>query len=72
MLLSGYQKSEILIGTIIFPMTYFSYLYISHTPIMIWDIIWCTITLFLILLFRNFYINFNILQSQTQNFSLTI
>ena len=72
MLLSGYQKSEIIIGTIIFPMVYFIYLYVSHTHIIIWDIIWCTITLFLILLFKNFYINFNILQSQAQNFSLTI
>lgn len=71
MLLSTYQKTEIVIGTLIFPMLYFVYLYLSKTPILIWDIIWCTITLHLILLFKNFYINLNLLQSQTQNFHLT-
>lgn len=71
MLLSTYQKTEIIIGTLIFPMVYFIYLYLSKTPILVWDIIWCTITLNLILLFKNFYINLNLLQSQTQNFHLT-
>ena len=64
MLLTNYQITEIIIGTFIFPMIYFLYLYFSNTKIIYWDIIWCTITLFIILIFKYFYINFNILQSQ--------
>jgi len=67
MLLTNYQITEIIIGTFIFPMLYFLYLYFSNTKIIYWDIIWCTITIFIILIFKYFYINFNILQSQ--NFS---
>ena len=67
MLLTNYQITEIIIGTFIFPMLYFLYLYFSNTKIIYWDIIWCTITLLIILTFKYFYINFNILQSQ--NFS---
>ena len=67
MLLNQYQITEILFGTIFFPLLYFLYLYYSNSIIIYWDIIWCTITIFLILTFRYFYINFNILQSQ--NFS---
>jgi hypothetical protein len=64
MLLTNYQKTEIIIGTFIFPMLYFLFLYFSNSYIIYWDIIWCTTTLFIILLFKYFYINFNILQSQ--------
>jgi len=67
MLLSTYQIIEIVIGTSIFPMLYFLYLYFTANTIIYWDIIWCTITLLIIMLFKDFYINFNILQSQ--NFS---
>jgi len=67
MLLTNYQITEIIIGTFIFPMLYFLYLYFSESKIIYWDIMWCTLTLFIILLFKYFYINFNILQSQ--NFS---
>lgn len=70
MLLTNYQITEIVIGTIIFPMLYFLYLYFARVNIVYWDIIWCTLTLFIILLFKYFYINFNILQSQ--NFSSNI
>ena len=48
----------------------FLYLYFSESTIIYWDIAWCTISLFIILLFKYFYINFNILQSQ--NFSSNI
>jgi hypothetical protein len=64
MLLSNYQITEVIIGTFIFPMFYFLYLYFASIDIIWWDIIWCTISLGIILLFRNFYINYNILQSQ--------
>lgn len=67
MLLTNYQITEIVLGTLIFSMLYFLYLYFSAPTIIYWDIIWCTTTLFIILLFKYFYINFNILQSQ--NFS---
>ena len=70
MLLTNYQVTEIIIGSLIFPMFYFLYLYFSESNIIYWDIIWCALTIFIILLFRNFYINFNILQSQ--NLSLTL
>ena len=49
MLLSNYQKTEILIGTIMFPYLYYYYLRVTHSPIIIWDILWCTFTLFIIL-----------------------
>ena len=67
MLLSNYQITEVILATIIFPIMFFIYLYFSETHIIYWDIIWCTISLCIILLFKHFYINYNILQSQ--NFS---
>jgi hypothetical protein len=67
MILNNYQITEIIIGSFLFPMMYFLFLYYSKSKIMVWDIIWCSFSIFIILLFKNFYINFNILQSQ--NFS---
>ena len=64
MLLSNYQATEIMLGTVLFPILYFLYLYLSNTHIIYWDILWCTISIFIILLFRYFYINYHILQSQ--------
>ena len=65
MLLTNYQITEIIIGTVIFPMLYFLYLYFTvNDQIIYWDIFYCTFILFIILLFKYFYINFNILQSQ--------
>jgi len=53
------------IGTVLFPMLYFIYLYFTRKDqIIYWDILYCTFILFIILLFKYFYINFNILQSQ--------
>jgi hypothetical protein len=68
MLLTNYQITEIILGTTLFPMFYFLYLYFTEKKqIIYWDIFYCTVILFIILLFKYFYINFNILQSQ--NFS---
>jgi hypothetical protein len=64
MLLTKYQITEIIIGSFIFPMIYFLYLYFLGGDIVYWDIIWCSISLFIILIFKDFYINFNILQTQ--------
>lgn len=64
MLLSNYQITEIIIGTLLFPMVYFLYLYFTNSKIIYWDIGWCTLVLFLIITFKDFYINFNILQAQ--------
>lgn len=72
MLITNYQKTEIIIGTFVFPMVYFLYLYFSETPIIYWDIIWCTFTVAIILLFRNFYINYYILQSQNISSNIII
>ena len=57
-------------GTLLFPIIYFIYIYLSSSDIIVWDIIWCTVVLFIALLFKYFYINYNLLQSQ--NFILTI
>jgi hypothetical protein len=70
MLLTYYQITEIIIGSALFPMFYFLFLYLSKSKIVYWDIIWCTLTIFIILLFKNFYINFNILQSQNLNITI--
>jgi hypothetical protein len=70
MLITNYQKTEIIIGTALFPMLYFLYLYFLKKGIVYWDIIWCTLSLFIILLFKYFYINYNLIQSQ--NFILTL
>jgi len=65
MLITNYQLTEIIIGSIIFPLFYFLYLYFTEKErIIYWDIFYCTGVLFIILLFKYFYINFNILQSQ--------
>jgi hypothetical protein len=70
MLLTTYQTTEVIIGTTMFPILYFLYLFFTETNIIYWDIIWCTITILIILIFRYFYINFNILQSQNLNMTL--
>ena len=72
MLLSKYQLTEIVIGSFLFPIIYYNYLKLTSQSIIIKDIIWCTFTLFLILLFKNFYMNFNLLESQAQNFHLML
>jgi len=72
MLLSIYQKTEIAIGTIFFPILYMLYLYFSDTTFIVWDIIWNTITIFIIILFKNFYINYNILQRQADSYHINI
>ena len=64
MILNDYQMTEILLGTCFFPLMYYLFLYYSKSKILVWDIILCNISIFIILLFKNFYINYNILQSQ--------
>ena len=68
MLLSSYQKSEIIISIIFFPIFYFIYLKLTNYNVILLDVVWCTMILFIILLFKNFYINYNILQKQAQDF----
>jgi hypothetical protein len=70
MLITKYQKTDILFSVLIFPLFYYIYLYLSDSKVRIWDIIFCTFTLFIILLFKYFYINYNLLQSQ--NLILTL
>ena len=68
MLLSLYEMIEIILSVIIFPVFYFLFLYFTvETKIIYWDIIWCTISLFIILLIKTLYINYYLLQNQ--NFS---
>jgi hypothetical protein len=70
MLLTYYQITEIIVGSLLFSMAYFLFLYYSQSKIVYWDITWCSLTIFIILLFKNFYINFNILQSQNLNITI--
>lgn len=72
MLLSRYQITEVIVGTSLFPILYFIYLFFTNSYIIMADITWCTLTIALILLVKNFYINFNLLQYQNQNFHLTL
>jgi hypothetical protein len=69
MFLSNYQKTELVLGTLLFSFFYFLYLKISSSKIIIWDILWCTFTIFIAFLFKFFYIKYNLIQSQ--NFILT-
>ena len=67
MLLTTYQKTEIILGTIFFPLLFSLYYYVLNKPYsyyMTVDILWCTFVIFIILLIKNFYINFRLLQSQ--------
>lgn len=64
MFLSNYQKTELLIGTLLFALLYFIFLFITSDTIIYWDVIWCTFSLFIILLFKFFYIKYNLIQSQ--------
>jgi hypothetical protein len=64
MLISNYQRTELIIGSALFPLLYFLFLYITSSKIIIWDIIWCTISLFIAILFKFFYIKYNLIQSQ--------
>ena len=72
MLLSSYQKSEIIISIIFFPIFYFIYLKLTNYNVILLDVVWCTMILFIILLFKNFYINYNILQKQARDFYVTL
>lgn len=72
MLISSYQKSEIIISTIFFPIFYFIYLKLTNYNVILLDVVWCTMILFILLLFKNFYINYNILQKQAQDFYVTL
>ena len=67
-MLTSYQITETVIGSIFFILAYFLVLYFTvKDKIIYWDIIWCTISLAIILTFKFFIINYYILQSQ--NFS---
>jgi len=70
MLITKYQFTDVIFSVILFPFFYFTFLYSSNSRIRIWDIIWCTFSLAVILLFKYFYINYNLLQSQ--NLILTL
>ena len=69
MLLTNYQKTELVIGTLLFPFLYALYKYVAgsraemnHFAII--DIVFCTVSLCIILLIKNFVINFQLLQAQ--------
>lgn len=68
MLISNYQKTELLIGTVFFILFYLIYLFLSNSEISYLDIVWCSFTLFIALLFKFFYIKYNLIQ--TQNYIL--
>jgi hypothetical protein len=69
MLLSNYQATELIFSVIFFVVLYAIYIAVTASQFRIIDLLWCSITLFLILLFRDFYMNFNILQSQNLSYN---
>jgi len=68
MLLTNYQKTELVLGTILFAFFYLIYLKLSNSDMNYLDVLWCSFTFFIILLFKFFYIRYNLIQ--TQNFIL--
>ena len=70
MLITRYQMIDVMFSVILFPVFYYIYLYLSNSRVRVWDIIWCSFSLLVILLFKYFYINYNLLQSQ--NLILTL
>jgi hypothetical protein len=59
MILTNYQKSEIVIGTIVFSLLYFIYRnYITPTSYPYFDILYSTLGVFIILFLKNFSINY--------------
>ena len=67
-MLTIYQRTELIIGTILFTLFYFLVLYFSNNEnLSYYDVIVTTIAFFLIMYIRYFFINYYIFQSQ--NFS---
>lgn len=67
-MLTIYQRTELIIGTILFILFYFLVLYFSNKEnLSYYDVIVTTIAFFLIMYIRYFFINYYIFQSQ--NFS---
>jgi hypothetical protein len=67
-MLTIYQRTELIIGTILFTLFYFSVLYFSNKEnLSYYDVIVTTIAFFIIMYIRYFFINYYIFQSQ--NFS---
>ena len=67
-MLTIYQRTELIIGTILFTLFYFLILYFSNKEnLSYYDVIVTTIAFFLIMYIRYFFINYYIFQSQ--NFS---
>lgn len=67
-MLTIYQRTELIIGTILFILFYFLVLYFSNKEnLSYYDVVVTTIAFFLIMYIRYFFINYYIFQSQ--NFS---
>jgi len=67
-MLTIYQRTELIIGTILFILFYFLVLYFSNKEnLSYYDVIVTTIAFFIIMYIRYFFINYYIFQSQ--NFS---
>jgi len=67
-MLTIYQRTELIIGTILFTLFYFLILYYSNKEnLSYYDVVVSTIAFFLIMYIRYFFINYYIFQSQ--NFS---
>jgi len=67
MLLTIYQGTEIIFGTTFFIFYYYVYHYVLNDDFKLWDIIWCTLTVFVILSIRYLIINYQLLQEQNKN-----
>jgi membrane protein implicated in regulation of membrane protease activity len=72
MLLTVYQRTEIIFGTVFFLFFYYVYLYILGDSIRLWDVLWCTLTVFIIISLRYLLINYQLMQEQNQKIQYQI
>jgi hypothetical protein len=57
-MLTTYQKTDLFISPLIFLIIYFLYLKFTKESYEIWDILWCTISLFLIIYIKDYIMNY--------------
>jgi hypothetical protein len=66
-MLTIYQKTELILGTVLFILFYFLIIHFSDQPFLYYDVIVTTIMFLIIMYLRYYFLNYYILQSQ--NFS---
>jgi len=57
-MLSSYQRTDLFISPLVFLIIYFIYLKFTKADYQIWDVLWCTISLFLIIYIKDYVTNY--------------